>query len=636
MNLLSLFIGGLSAIYVPVTPKDSIPVREHSLDQVSVTASIQGTELRKIGRNVTVITAKQIEDAPVKSLDGILQYALNIDVRSRSPLGGQADISIRGGHYDQTLILVDGIKMNDPQTGHHSLNLPVPFSLIERIEVLQGGASRVFGPSAFSGVIHIITKKDKPTGLDLGLAGGQFGLQQMTGTAHVQTSKVGATLAAERMKHDGYRPQTAFNRQSILGQSTWYGQGHTLTVQGGWMGNDFEAANFYHPKFNQQYEEVSSTYAVGKWLWDISSNTSSTVSVMWREHRDMYDFDRYRFTNPSGVNHHQTDVWEAEWRGKWRQNKGSTAWGASFRREEVLSNRLGVERTPIPIPGEYVVQFTRGKQRDNSGFFLEQNQQLGQWNLSAGTLLNYNTQFGWAFYPGLDLTFLGWNDQQIYFSANRSLRLPTFTELYLNTSTVRADPNLKPESATSFEVGWKGQLKGIRWITSLFYRNTQDAIDKVKRPELTVPTMENIQHINMAGWEVSLTKKWPNWPGQPTLSILYAYLVADRREEGFQSFYTLNYLRNKASIGINTRIGKLLTLDVWYTWKDRMGNYQWDATSPLLRYPDVHLVDLRWQYARKKSRYFVDVNNALNQIYQEHGFVMQPGRWVSLGGQWSW
>lgn len=635
MNFLSLFIGGW-AIGLSPAPQDSTTEREYSLQQVSVTASMHGVELRKIGRNVTVITAKQIEEAPVKSLDGILQYVLNVDVRSRSPLGGQADISIRGGHYDQTLILVDGIKMNDPQTGHHSLNLPIPFSMIERIEVLQGGASRVFGPSAFSGVIHIITKKDKPTGLDVGVAGGQFGLRQLTGTAHVQTTNIAATFSAEQMKHDGYRPQTAFNRHSLFGQSTWYGKGHTLTVQGGMMGNDFEAANFYHPKFNQQYEEVASSYAVGKWQWDLSPSVTSTFSGMWRVHRDMYDFNQFRITNPTAVNHHRTDVFEAEWRGKWRQTNGTTSWGASFRREEVLSNRLGDDRKPVPIPGEYVAQFTRGKVRDNTGFFIEQNQSSGRWNLSAGTLLNYNTQFGWALYPGLDITFLGWDTHQVYFSANRSLRLPTFTELYLNTATVRADPLLKPESASSFEIGWKGEMQGWRWITSVFYRNTQDAIDKVKRPELSVPTMENIQHINMAGFEASLVKRWTDLPTKPTVTMAYSYLVADRREEGFQSFYTLNFLRNKTSLGLNSVLSKHITLDLWYTWKDRMGSFQWDAASPNLPYPDVHLIDVRGQYVHKKSRYFVDVNNLLNRIYQEHGFVFQPGRWISLGAQWSW
>jgi len=635
MYLLTFIMGGWSVL-APSILQDSLTEREFSLDQVSVTATMHGTELRKIGRNVTVITAKQIEDAPVKSLDGILQYALNIDVRSRSPLGGQADISIRGGHYDQTLILVDGIKMNDPQTGHHSLNLPIPFSMIDRIEVLQGGASRVFGPSAFSGVIHIVTKKDKPTGLDVGLAGGQYGLRQLTGTAHVQTGHVAATISGETMQHDGYRPQTAFDRHALFGQSIWYGKGHSITLQGGTMGNNFEAANFYHPKFNQQYEEVSSSYAVGKWHWDVAPQVTSTVSGMWRVHRDMYDFDRFRVTNPKAVNHHRTDVLEFEWRGKWRQAHGSTAWGATFRREEVMSNRLGEEQTPRPIPGEYDVQFTRGKLRDNTGFFIEQNQTSAQWNLSIGTLLNYNTQFGWALYPGLDLTFLGWETQQVYLSANRSLRLPTFTELYLNTATVQGDPFLKPESAVSMEVGWKGESKGWRWITSIFYRNTQDAIDKVKRPTLLVPTMENIQHINMAGWEASLVKKWPSIPTQPTLTVAYAFLLADRREEGFQSFYTLNYLRNKSSIGLNTALTKQVSLDMWYTWKDRMGSYQWDAASPNLPYPDIHLIDLRGQYLRKKSRYFVDVNNLLNRIYQEHGFVFQPGRWISLGAQWSW
>ncbi|MDQ1088276.1 TonB-dependent receptor [Siphonobacter sp. SORGH_AS_1065] len=163
------------------------------LSEVTVTANLQSTDIRKTARNVTVITAQEIEKAPVKTLDGVLQYALNVDVRSRAPLGVQADVSIRGGNFDQTLILVDGVKMNDPQTGHHSLNLPFPLEMIEKIEILQGGASRVFGPSAFSGVINIITKKNQPSQVQIGAAGGQYGLYQLNTAVGVNHRKTDNT-----------------------------------------------------------------------------------------------------------------------------------------------------------------------------------------------------------------------------------------------------------------------------------------------------------------------------------------------------------------------------------------------------------------------------------------------------------
>lgn len=629
----SLFANSFSAF----CQSDSLAL---DLSEVSVTANLQGVDLKKTGRNVTVITAKQIQEAPVKSLDGILQYALNVDVRSRSPLGGQADISIRGGHYDQTLILVDGIKMNDPQTGHHSLNLPVPFSSIERIEVLQGGASRVFGPSAFSGVIHIITKKEQPTSLQVQAVAGQYGLRQLQGTGHLQTQNQTSLFALEGITQDGYMPNTAFDKWSAFAQTTLFTQNHRFTLQGGAMGNKFEAANFYHPMFNRQYEEVASRYFTGKWVWDVTPAFQSQLSFMQRTHTDMYDFDAYRFTNPSAVNYHETEVSELDWKGKWRWNAGVTTIGAAYRVESVLSNRLGEAREPIPVPGHFQQVYSKGLQRDNYSFFLEHLKTWDKWTVVGGTLFNVNSQFENAFYPGIDISYR-WNERlNIYSSVNRSLRLPTFTELYLNTSTVKADPLLKPEAATSMEIGAKWNTPQFSLITSVFYKKTTNAIDKVKRPELPVPTMENIDDINLGGFEMAATWKLTEVLSSdskwlPIVQMNYAYIFADRKEEGFQSFYTLNFLRNKASLGLTSQILPKWTVSAWFTWKDRMGSYQWNAASAPIPYEDVHLVDIRMQYMHKNTRLFADITNVLNQIYQEHGFVLQPGRWATLGVQWT-
>ena len=109
--------------------------------------------------NVHIIKSEDIRNAPVQSIEELLEYALNVDVRQRSGQGIQSDISIRGGNFEQVLIMLNGIKMNDPQTGHHNMDIPVSLEQIKRIEILTGGASRVFGNYAFTGSINIITKK---------------------------------------------------------------------------------------------------------------------------------------------------------------------------------------------------------------------------------------------------------------------------------------------------------------------------------------------------------------------------------------------------------------------------------------------------------------------------------------------
>lgn len=611
--------------------------RTVGLSEVTVTANLQSTEIRKAARNVTVITAQEIEKAPVRTLDGVLQYALNVDVRSRAPLGVQADVSIRGGNFDQTLILVDGIKMNDPQTGHHSLNLPFPLEIIERIEILQGGASRVFGPSAFSGVINIITRKNQPSQVQIGAAGGQYGLYQLQTAVGLSTEKQSTLVAAEKIHSDGYAYNTAFDRHNLYGRTALHLNKTTLAVQGGYMDNQFGASNFYHPKFYNQYEQVRQYFVIAQADRQVTKSWYSNLTGSWRRHYDMYDFDRYRYTKPASLNVHQTNVYDIEWRNRWTNAWGTTSFGAEWRREGIISNRLGDPLAKIrPVPGFFSNTYTLGKDRDNVNFYLEQFKRWDRLTLVAGTLFNINSQFGNEWYPGIDASYSLSETLNLYGSVNRAVRYPTFTEMYGNTSTVIADPNVRPEKAWSYEIGTKRFTTMDQTTVSVFYRQSSTAIDKIKRPDQAVPRIENITNLNTIGAELAYTLNMAQVMGREKhwfqrLTVNYAYIRADKKQDNFQSFYTLNYLRHKLSLGANLRLAKDLSLDVWYTLKKREGQYQWDAATAPEPYAAIHLVDTRISWNRPRFRLFADANNLLNQSYFEHGFVQQPGRWLTSG-----
>ncbi|MCD7902125.1 MAG: TonB-dependent receptor plug domain-containing protein [Bacteroides sp.] len=129
------------------------------LEEVTVTSSRISMPQAQTPKLVTVITRDEIKKAPVNSILELLSYAANIDVLQRGPHGAQADISIRGGSFDQTAVLLNGVNISNAQTGHYSFDIPVNLSDIERIEVLHGPSALVYGTSAFSGGINIITKK---------------------------------------------------------------------------------------------------------------------------------------------------------------------------------------------------------------------------------------------------------------------------------------------------------------------------------------------------------------------------------------------------------------------------------------------------------------------------------------------
>jgi iron complex outermembrane receptor protein len=112
----------------------------------------------KLNRNMTIVDKLQLETTPARSLPEILAFVPGLDIRQRGVTGVQADIGIRGGSFEQTLMLLNGIKLTDPQTGHHLMNIPVPLIEIDRVEVLKGPASRIFGQNAYAGAINVITQ----------------------------------------------------------------------------------------------------------------------------------------------------------------------------------------------------------------------------------------------------------------------------------------------------------------------------------------------------------------------------------------------------------------------------------------------------------------------------------------------
>lgn len=604
------------------------------LQSVTVTAGIIRNEIKNTARNITVIDRATIEASPVKTLDGVLQYAMNVDVRSRSAFGVQADISIRGGHYDQTLILVDGVKVNDPQTGHHSLNIPIPFSMIEKIEVLQGGASRVFGPSAFSGVINIITRQPSVSELELGLSAGEYGTWNTQLSGAWVKKDFSLSGGAELSGSDGFIAATGYRKNTAsLRAEKQYGKG-SIQVGYGLTNNDFGASNFYHPKFYNQYEEVGSRLLNTAWKHAFSPRFSGTLLANYRIHNDMFDFDNYRNTDrPGFLNLHQTRVLDVEWKFRLRNAWGSSAFGAEYRNEGVRSNRLGEElQQQESIKGWPGLYYTRGKSRDNYSLFAEHSTTWNRFILNVGTLGNINSQFGFSLFPGLDLAYTTAQHSRLYYSVNRSLRFPTFTELYLNNTTVAGDPHLRPEKAWTHEIGFKTQKNRYSGNYSVFYTATEDAIDKIKRPTREVPLMENIDNINRYGFETAHTLGLPaNKLRLTQVSVNFAWLTTDRKEEGFQSFYTLNYLKQKLSAGLFFEPVRNLSLSGWYTFKNRAGQYSWDNATPPVNYGSFSLVDIRAAYRWKTLTFTLDMNNLLNEKYFEHGFVQQPPRWISGG-----
>ena len=148
--------------------------KEAEINEVTVQGKFLNLPLKKVNENITVITKKEIESSPAKSVEEILAQFTGFDIRRRGGNGVQADISLRGSSFEQVLILVNGIRMNDSQTGHNSMSIPFDLSSVERIEIVKGPASRRFGQNAYAGVVNIVTKPSSEDNVMISGEGGDY------------------------------------------------------------------------------------------------------------------------------------------------------------------------------------------------------------------------------------------------------------------------------------------------------------------------------------------------------------------------------------------------------------------------------------------------------------------------------
>ena len=308
-------IGVLLAVYTTVTEPeigfaqtDTTKVSmEYNLDEVKVSAQRTPVAFSQVARIISVVSREEIEAAPVQSIQELLEYALSVDVRQRGVHGVQADISVRGGSFDQTLILLNGINISDPQTGHYSLDLPVSLKSIQRIEILEGPAARVFGPNAFSGAINIITSSFDKTNLKFDLGIGQHLLTDANVSGNVNSGSFHQFMAFNRMSSDGYIDNTDFKTWNAFYQTKLETKPGILDFQIGRTNKAFGANSFYSAAYPNQFEETKTTFASVK--FETGTKFHVSPSVYWRRHQDR--FELFRDSPPDwykGHNYHLTDV----------------------------------------------------------------------------------------------------------------------------------------------------------------------------------------------------------------------------------------------------------------------------------------------------------------------------------------
>lgn len=637
-------------------------VKEVWLGDVGVTGSRAPLTKSQAARMVTVLTRDDIQAAPVQSVNDLLKMAVGVDVRQRGALGSQTDISIRGGTQEQIIILLNGINICDPQTGHNVMDLPVQLNEIIRIEVLEGPAGRAYGTSSLAGAINIVThpktENQEPatagkltdTNLELNLEGGSFGYAKasfVSSLAHPFSqpapSHFAHQLSGSYQRSDGYsRAKNGSLNTDYSGSKGFY-QGcyddeqvrvswHLGIADKGW------GSGMFYGSSDDQYEHTTKLYSA------LQAETKQGVfhlrpALYWNQHRDCYEWHRHQTEDKN--NYNRTDVYGANFSCWFDSPLGRTALGGEVRHEELVSGNLGeplFQKHKIAGTSRY---YDHGVSRTNLSAHFEHNILLKRLTLSAGFIAAKSSwsSMNMRIYPGIDASYRVSERMKIFASWNTSLRLPSFTEMYYKLQGYAADPHLKPEEMQAVEAGTQFCNDFLDAKVTFFYHHGRNMIDWIKdtsKGESAMWKSVNHTRINVYGLDVytsiNLRFLFPSQQLMRTFSINYGYLSQDKELEPFMvSQYTLEYLRHKMVARLSLSPYSRLTLDACLRWQDRTGHYT-DLDGKVADYRPYALLDARLQWQAKGYQLYAQANNLLdNRNYTDFGNVTQPGAWFTAG-----
>ena len=575
--------------------------KKQELDEVVISSTKLDIPFSKNFRSIQIIDSEYIINSPSTNISDLLQEISGIDIRRRGVGGVQGDLYIRGGGFDQTLLLVDGMKMDDVQTGHHTLNMIIPLFLVERIELIKGPAARIFGQNAFNGAINIITKKidsqSRKIKIKLNeLSYGSYDQSNLSISTKITRDKVNSILGFSNNKSDGYRHNTDYKKNNYFIKSVFENGDHPIELITSFTENKFGANGFYaSPSATEQYEETQSSL-VGLSMSIFSEKLVLKPKIYWRRGQDEYIYIR---DNPSVYrNLHITNKISAELSGSYFSNLGITGFGLDMSSYDISSNNLG-EHSRKTINLFFDHQF--------KAF----NEKL---ILSPGISLSYFSDMSWHSFPGLDLGIDVSSNLKFYGNIGRTYRIPTYTDLYYSDKTTIGNENLVPESASSTEIGMKYNKSLLSMSFSYFQRNAKNIIDYVKENEDDLWNARNIGSLKTSGFEFDFKYFFKN---KNFMSIGYTSLSDDKYISNINySRYSINSLNHHLITKLNLNYTKNLTHSLTYKFAERSDGYSYSILDSKIMY---------------KKRLFLYINNIFDEDYYETNLVPMPGRNILIG-----
>ena len=572
-----------------------------SLDSVTIESTRIDLPFKENSRTISIITAEVIEDSPATNLAELLQQEAGIDIRRQGIYGMQADLYIRGGSFDQTLLLIDGIKVEDPQTGHHTLNIALPLEVIKRIEIIKGPAARIFGQNAFTGAINIVTKTNGDLKNNVGFQLGSYNQQHATATLGKSLDKASVMGHASINSSEGYRYNTDFQNQNYFLKSSFNTKTTPIDVIATFSERKFGGNQFYAIDAKEQYEETQSSL-VGISTIIKRGDLKISPQLYWKRNQDMYLYIR---NNPSVYrNLHISNKVGIQINSSYSSSIGVTGFGIDVAKVKMNSNRLG------------------NRERWMGNFFLEHRFSLldNKLDVTPGVAVNYFSEFDFNAFPGIDLGYRINDSFRVYANAGYTYRVPTYNDLYYVGRQDIGNENLVPERAISEEIGLKYFGNKLNASVAFFNRDSDNLIDYTKENEDDKWQSNNLKRLNSNGIEAQLSSPFKLGQYTQSLSLGYTYLNEDLGtvKSNF-SKYIINSLNQHLTANIKTQFSKNFSQSVVYKFADRANGENYSV------------VDVQLKLMINTLELTLTGNNIFNASYIETGIVPMPKGNVLVG-----
>lgn len=620
------------------------------LDEIKVLSTRVPLSQKQTPQQVTIIDRNEIMLSPANTVDGLLKAAAKIDVRQRGS-GVQTDISLRGGSFDQVTILLNGINITSPHTGHLSADFPVSKEDIKRIEILDGPSARVFSTQSFCGTVNIVTVDDDPqkNGYStsakgsVSLFGGDHGLwgsnANLTLSHNAGFNSKGNpnrlihNLSIGYLSDDGATDNSAYNLKRAFYRASYRSKKTIADFQAGYSYKPFEANTFYGGGASKDQWESNEHFLVSVNA-DIQAGAVHISPVFSADRR--YDHYQWHKDSHAGENFHLSQVLSYGLNFWTKSRFGRSSIGAEVRSEEIYSTKLGEKLAPEKVEklkghdAENGIFYTNYADRNNIVLVAEHDFIFDKFTVALALPAIYNSSLDekWRLCPGTDIAYNPNKRLKFFINVNSALRMPTYTDLYYSATNIQGTSDLKPERTIDYGLGAKYRQSGFSSELRLFASNKKDMIDWVifaDEADGKTYRSSNFKMHNFGGELdlVFLPKEIFDNSFLSRLDLQYCYIDAEAsyEKEIIASEYAQEFLKHKIVLSSDFEIVKDLFFNLSYRYHYRIGENN----------PPYTLVDCGVKYIRNRFEIFTDVTNVFNEKYSDFSFIEQPGTRVVAG-----